>query len=220
MEVVIQTQNTSLEEADRRIIQSAFDDGLVDIFLSTVVLMWAIAPFLSVYLGDFWSSAIFLPFWGAIYLVLRWIRKNWVKPRAGVVKYGAVRKKKMTAFTWIMLGLNVLFLILGLVAFFMPTSPGWTMTISFALMLLISFSLAGYFLAVTRFYLYGILLASGFFVGEWLYQNFGFSHHGLPVVFGLMSGVIFLTGVYKLVTFLQKNPLPGEEQMQWKAKNG
>lgn len=213
-------QKISIEEADRQVFRSSFEDGLVDIYISGVVLMLVVAPFLSVYLGDFWSSAIFLPFWGAIYLVLRWIRKNWVKPRAGVVKYGAVRKMKMTKFTWIMLVLNALFLILGLVAFFMPTGPGWTMTIPFALMLLISFSLAGYFLAVTRFYLYGILLASGFFVGEWLYQNFGFSHHGLPVVFGLMSGVIFLTGVYKLVTFLQKNPLPGEEQMQWKAKNG
>jgi hypothetical protein len=119
-----------------------------------------------------------------------------------------------------MVVLNVLFLILGLVAFFMPGGPGWTKTIPFALMLLLSFSLAGYYLDVTRFYIYGLLLASGFFVGEYLYQNLGFSHHGFPVVFGFLSAVIFLTGVYKLVTFIKDNPLPSEEQLQWEAKNG
>ena len=65
-----------------------------------------------------------------------------------------------------MVALNVIFLILGLVAFFNPGGPGWTKTIPFALMLLLSFSLAGYFLDVTRFYAYGLLLASGFFVGD------------------------------------------------------
>jgi hypothetical protein len=212
--------NISLKEADRQVYRSAFEDGFVDIFLSSVVLMWALAPYLSVYMGDFWSSAIFLPIYGVLYLVLRWIRKNWITPRAGVVKYSVARKKKMSAFTWIMVSLNVIFLILGLVAFFNPGGPGWTKTIPFAVMLMLGFSLAGYFLDVLRFYLYGLFLGSGIFVGEWLYQNYGFSHHGFPAVFGFLSGVIFLTGVYKLFTFIKDNPLPNEEQLQWEAKNG
>ena len=212
--------NISIKQAERQVYRSAFDDGLVDIFLSCFVLMWATAPSLSVYMGDFWSSAIFLPVWGLLYLVLRWIRKTWVTPRSGVVKYGPARRKRMTTFTWIMVALNLIFLILGLVAFFNPGGPGWTKIIPFALMLLLSFSLAGYFLDVARFYVYGFLLASGFFVGEYLYQNFGFSHHGFPAVFGFLTAVIFLTGVYKLVTFIKGNPLPSDEQLQWEAKNG
>ena len=51
--------NISIKEADRQVFRSSYDDGLVDIFLSSVVLMWAVAPSLSLYLGDFWSSAIF-----------------------------------------------------------------------------------------------------------------------------------------------------------------
>ncbi len=47
------SQNINLKEADRRIFTASFEDGLVDIFLSSVVLMFAVAPFLSVYLGDF-----------------------------------------------------------------------------------------------------------------------------------------------------------------------
>ena len=57
-------------------------------------------------------------------------------------------------------------------------------------------------------------------MGEWLYQNYGFSHHGYPVVFGTLSALIFLIGVYKLVTFLRNNPLPSDEQLQWEGKNG
>jgi len=213
-------KNISIKDADRQVNRSAFDDGLVDIFLSSVVLMWALAPYLSEFMGDFWSSIIFLPIWGVLYLLLRWIRKNWIIPRAGVVKYGPARRKRVTTFTIIMVALNVLFMILGLVAFFYPGGPGWTRTIPFAIMLLLSFSLAGYYLDVTRFYLYGLFLAGGFFVGEWLYQNHGFSHHGYPAVFGFLTAVIFLTGVYKLVTFIKDNPLPSEEQLQWEAKNG
>ncbi len=182
--------------------------------------MWAAAPYLSLYIGDFWASAIFLPLWGTLYLVMRWVRKNIIRPRTGVVKYGVARKKKLTVFTLIMLALNVIFMLLGIMAFFLSTGPGWTRMMPFALMLLVSFSLAGYFLDVTRFYIYGILLAGGFFVGERLYQNYGFTHHGYPVVFGFLMVVIFLTGIYKFVSFIRDNPLPGEDQLRWESNNG
>ena len=213
-------KNISIKEADRKVFRTSLDDGLVDILISSVVLMFALAPFLSVYFGDFWSSAIFLPFWGAVYLIMLWTRKNVIKPRAGVVKYGPLRKKKMTLFTGIMLTLNVVFFILGLVAFVTPSGRGWTITLAFAGMVLISFSLAGYFLDVTRFYMYGLLLSGGFFVGEWLYQTFGVSHHGYPIVFGISAVVIFLIGLYKLFTFVQDNPLPTDDQVQWEGNNG
>jgi hypothetical protein len=210
----------SLDQADRDVFRSAFEDGLVDIFMPSWVLMFVVGPYLSVYLGDFWSSAIFLPFWAIVIMVLFWIRKNLIRPRAGLVKYGVVRRKKLSAFTWIMLSLNVLFLLLSIFAFLNLGASGWIPAISFALMLLVFSSLAGYFLEVTRFYVYGLMMASGLFIGELLYQNFGFSHHGYPVVFGFSAGVIFLTGVYKLITFIQHNPLPSEEQVEWEANNG
>lgn len=212
--------NISVEEAGRQVNRSAFDDGMVDIFIASLLLMWAIAPYLSVYIGDFWSSAIFLPFWGVLFLVLYWIHKTWIRPRAGIVKYGPVRKKRMTAFTVIMLILNIAFLILGFVAFFMPAETGFTRILPITIMLVISFSLAGYFLDVPRFYAYGLLWAGGFFAGEWLYQNYGFAHHGYPVVFGTLSILILLVGVYKLITFIRRNPLPDEDPVAWEANNG
>lgn len=210
----------SIQEADKKVFRSAFDDGLVDIFLSSIVLMWATAPYLSTSIGDLWSSVIFLPLWGLVFLVLYLIRKYWIKPRTGVVNYGVARKKKLSSFTWIMLVLNIVFFILGVMSFLTPGGTGWTRMLPFTLMLLICFSLAGYFLDVTRFYIYGLLWAGGFYVGEWLYQTYHVPHHGYPVVFGVLCVLILLTGLYKLFSFIRSNPLPPEEQLRWEAKNG
>lgn len=216
----MEKNQVSIKEADRQVFRAYFDNGIVDIFLASFVLMWAIAPYLSTRLGDFWSSAIFLPVWGVLYLVLRWVHKTYIRPRTGTVKFGISRRKKQSAFTWIMLVLNVVFMILGIVAFFIPVGSGYTRMLPFIVMLLVSFSLAGFFLDVPRFYLYGILWAGGFFVGEWLYQTYGFAHHGYPVVFGTLSAIIFLIGIYKLLTFIRDNPLPGDDQLGWEGNNG
>jgi len=206
------SENLNLKQADRKIFTTSLNDGLLDIFLASVVLMFVIAPFLSVYLGDFWSSFIFLPVWGILYLVMRWLRVHVVRPRIGTVKYGLMRKKKLTAFTILMLILNILFLLLGLVAFAMPDMPGWRFVMPFSGMLLISFSLAGYFLDLTRLYVYGLMLALAPVIGEWLWQNAGVSHHGYPVTFGLSALIIFLVGIFKFFTLLRDNPLPVDAQ--------
>jgi len=210
----------NLKEADRKIFSTSFDDGLLDIFLASVVLMFALAPFLSKYLGDFWSSFIFLPFWGALYLILRWLRVHVVNPRIGTVKYGPIRKKKITAFTIVMLVLNTIFLLLGMVAFAIPGDSGWRFILPFGAMVLILFSLAGYFLDLTRLYVYGLMLALAAPVGEWLYQNFGASHHGYPVTYGLSALVIFLVGLAKFITLVRDNPLPPEDLSLLETNNG
>ena len=114
------SQNIDLKQADRKVFTASLNDGLLDIFLASFVLMFAVAPFLSRYLGDFWSSFIFLPFWGIVFLVLRWLRVHVVNPRIGTVKYGPIRRKKITAFVIVMLILNILFLLLGLVGKSIP----------------------------------------------------------------------------------------------------
>jgi hypothetical protein len=210
----------NLKEADRKIFTASFNDGLLDIFLASFVLMFAVAPFLSIYLGDFWSSFVFLPFWGIVYLVLRWLRVHLVIPRTGTVKYGPIRKKKLTAFTIVMLVLNTAFLILGLLAFTIPSESGWRFILPFGAMVLILFSLGGYFLSLTRLYAYGLMLALAPVVGEWLYQTFGIPHHGYPVTYGLSAAIIFLVGLVKFITLVRDNPLPPEDLSLMEPENG
>ena len=55
------SQKISLREAERKAFRSRYNDGLWDILLGCFFLMFVIAPYLSASLGDFWSSAVFLP---------------------------------------------------------------------------------------------------------------------------------------------------------------
>lgn len=214
------SQNIDLKQADRRVFTASLNDGLLDIFLASFVLMFAVAPFLSRYLGDFWSSAIFLPFWGALYLILRWLRVHVVNPRIGTVKYGPIRRKKITAFIIVMLVLNILFLVLGLVAFTIPSESGWRFILPFGAMVMILFSLGGYYLDLKRLYVYGLMLALAAPAGEWLYQTYKVPHHGYPVSYGLSAMIILLVGLVKFTTLVRNNPLPPEDLSLVETNNG
>ena len=203
----------SLKDAERKVFQSTFADGLWDVFIGcSFPLQFTIAPFLSVSMGDFWSSAVFLPFLGAVYLVIWLVRKNVVAPRIGKVEFGLVRKARLKKFTVMMLVFNVIVFILGLIAALrFRTLPLVGPNTVLALTLLIGFSTAAYFLDFPRLYVYGLLAALGTPTGEWLYQNMGASHHGYPIVFGTLAGVMILTGLGIFARFLQNNPLPAED---------
>jgi hypothetical protein len=205
------SSNKTLKAVDRKIFTTYFEDGLVDIFLAAFVLMFAVGPFLSVPLGDFWSSFVFLPFWGLVYLVLRYLRQRVVKPRLGSVTWGAMRKEKLLKGTVVMLVLNVIFLILGLAASFLPIQSGFVMSLRFGAIMLILFSTAGYIFDFTFLYVYGVLIALAMPVGEWLYQSYGFSHHGYPVVFGGVAGLMFVRGIIKFLTLLKEPSNQTEE---------
>ena len=191
----------SLRETERKVFRTALNDGLIDVFLGCFFLMFVIAPYLSEHIGDFWSSAVFLPFWGLVWLIIRWARKNVIHPRLGTVKFGAARIAKLKSFNYIMLAINVLALILGIFAFSnfaeMPLS---TYPIVLGVTSLIGFSLAGYFLDIPRFYGYGLLTATAPLIGEMLWQEGLASHHGYPITFGVLSGLMILIG---LVLFIQ-----------------
>jgi hypothetical protein len=203
------SQNISLKEAERKAFTISFDDGLWDVFLGCFFLEFVIAPFLSPTLGDFWSSVIFLPFWGLVYLAIWLIRKYIVKPRIGTVKYGPARTAKLKKFTVVMLLVNIIVFILGVIAVLsfgivsMQIYPA-----ILGLTLLIGFSLAAYFLDFPRLYIYGLLLAISPLVGEWLYTHGYASHHGWPIAFGVTCGIMILTGLIIFFRFLHNNPFP------------
>ena len=209
------SESISLKEAERRAFRSTFDDGLWDVFLGFFFLMFAFAPILSVYLGDFWSSAVFLPVWILVYLAILCIRKRIVKPRMGVAKYGRSRQVKMKRFTVIMLVINTILFLLGLYAAAnFRAMPGWTVAVVLGLMLLMGFSLSAYFLDFNRLYLYGLLAGFAPLVGEWLFLNKGASHHGYPIVFGFMAVFMVVVGLVVFLRLLRENPLPEEEISQ------
>jgi hypothetical protein len=205
------SRQISLKEAERKVFRISHNDGLWDIFLGLFFLMFVIAPYLSSSLGDFWSPAVFLPFWGLVFLVIRLIRKHVVTPRVGIVKFGHVRKTKLVKFTIVMLVVNVVALILGLVAAMnFGSVSGRVTSIMFGLILLIGLSIAAYFLDFGRLYVYGLLVGLSPLVGEWLYSHGYATHHGFPITFGTAAGIMIVAGLGAFTRLLRDNPVPIE----------
>lgn len=198
----------SLKFAERRAFQTTFADGLWDVLIGSFVLEFAIAPLLSTALGDFWSSAVFLPFWGLIYLAIQLTRKYVLAPRVGSARYGKARQQRLRRFSLVMIAINILALILGILTLLTIERPiDGLRTGLFGFILMAGFSLAAYLLDFPRLYVYGLLLLLAPPVGEWLYANHGVAHHGFPVVFGFVSGVMILTGLFLFVRLLINNPV-------------
>jgi hypothetical protein len=173
--------------------------------------MFVIGPYLAPNLGDFWSTVVFIPFWGIVFLVIQLVRKFVVSPRMGTVKFGSVRKTKLVKFTFVMLVINILAFILGLVAAMnFGKVPGQILMFTFGLILLIFLSIAAYFLDFNRLFLYGLLVGFSPLVGEWLWNHGYAAHHGLPIAFGVSAGIMILAGVVLFIHFLRDNPPPKE----------
>ena len=211
----------SLKEAEKKAFRATLNDGLWDVFLGCFLLMLVIAPFLSSSLGDFWSSAIFVPFWGLVYLVIWQVRKRVVAPRIGTATFGRARKNRLKKFTIVMLVVNIAAFVLGIVAAANVGRVSGRMTsILFGLLLLCFFSLAAYFLDLGRFYTYGLLAGVAPPIGEWLWVRGYASHHGFPVTFGVISGVTIVTGLMLFARLLRANPLPAEGSVPKESCNG
>jgi len=204
----------SLKSAERKVFQSTFADGLWDVFIGTFALEFAIAPLLSKYLGDFWSSAVFLPVFGLVYLTIWLVRKYVVTPRIGTVSLGKVRRQKLQKFSLIMLIANIVIFVLGFIAALnFRRLPGLGIAGLLGLFLLVGFSVAAYILDYARLYIYGLMFFVAPLVGEWLFQNQGASHHGYPIVFGFSAGVMILTGLVLFIRLLKNNPRVDEESI-------
>lgn len=202
-------QQISFKEAERKAFRTRYNDGLWDIFLGCFFLIFAIAPYLSLTLGDFWSSVVFLPFWGLVYLAILLIRKYVVTPRVGFVKFGQARKVKLMKFSVVMLIINIVAFILGLIASMTFGSvPGQMYTITLGMILLIGFSIAAYYLDFIRLYVYGLLVGLSPVVGEWLWTQGYATHHGFPITFGASAGIMILVGLVIFVYLLRDNPVP------------
>jgi hypothetical protein len=209
--MVMATQ-ISLKEAEKKVFKTKLNDGLWDIFIGCFFLIFAVAPLLSTQLGDFWSSLIFLPFWGFIFLIIWWLRKYLVAPRIGKVQFGHNRQKKLRQFTLVMLMINCAAFVTGIVSAAMfGVLSRLTPLFIFGLIILTLFSTAAYFLDFRRLYFYGLLGGLSPLIGEWLYVSQGVSHHGFPITFGLTSTIMILIGLTIFIRLLRDHPEPVQE---------
>ncbi len=201
-----------LEAAERQVFRSVVDTGLWDVMLASVVAMFAIAPLLSSRLGDFWSSAVFVPVWLIVYLAIRGVRERVVVPRIGVVRFGVQRQGRLRRFAVVLVIVNVISLVIAAILATRVAEPGASsFPIAFSVIVLAVFSIAAFAVGIRRIFVYGLLIATAPALGEWLFRQGFAAHHGFPVVYGALSIGIAALGLAKLASIVQKNPpVPAE----------
>lgn len=201
----------SLRDAERKVFLTATQDGLTDIFIGSIFMIFVFSPLLPEAWGDFWRAAFFIPVWGLLWLGIWLARKYVVRPRIGTVRFGPARKTRLRKFTVVMLVLNVIAMGFGIVASVgADVLSGYTVSALFGAMCLLFASIAAYFLDTRRFFYYGLLTLIAPPIGEWLWQNNYASHHGIPITFGVIMAIIILTGVVMFIRVVRKNPIPTE----------
>lgn len=200
---------SDLRSEERNAYRAATDTGLWDILISSVVALFAVAPLLSSKLGDFWSSAVFIPVWVVVYVGVRFVKDRFVTPRIGEVRWGPARKSRLKKLGVAMLVVNIVALGLGALAY-LATEWGysdlWVMPVPFGLVVLVLFSLLAYAVSIPRFFFYGLLLAVSPLIGELLFRQGLATHHGFPVVFGIVAVAIAFLGLIRLGRILKMRP--------------
>jgi hypothetical protein len=200
---------SELKLEEREAFVAATDTGLWDVLLASVTLPFAVAPLLSARLGDYWSSAVFVPFWIAIYFLVRYVREKFVAPRVGHAQWGAFRRSRLKRLMIAMLAVNIVAFGIGWLAYVNAEQGAneiWAFPITFSLIVLVLLSLAAYAVSIPRFFFYGLLLALCPLLGEVLFRQGIASHHGFPIVFGAASILIAAIGVTKLVRLITGTP--------------
>jgi len=205
-----QTANADLISLERSIFRRTFSRGLIDIAIACVVVLFAAGPYTtSAGLGDFWGSAVFIPFWALAALVLRFIYRHVVVPRLGHVDFAQLRKKRLLA--WNIVAFVIYAIALGVAAIsgsqFRLLPPIFHM-VAFSIFALAGFVVAGHYLELRRFYVYAVAIASAPLVGELLWKYASVPHHGYPVTFGFAAALCLLVGIGLLVRFTSRHPLP------------
>lgn len=199
----------NLKEIEIRAFKSTFQDGLLDILIGIILSQFAIAPLLTdLGLGDFLSSIVMLPVFLIFLLLFRASKKYITVPRIGLMKFGSKRKTKMVKLNLFFSILVLLAIIAGLLfwAFWQKEMVKWIAPGVLILLMLSSFSVAGYLLNNARLFIYGIMIALLVPIGEILFWRGIVTHHGYPLVFGISCGTMIITGFVLLIRFVRKYP--------------
>ena len=200
----------NLKDVEKRTYISYHQDGLIDIFIGTYVLLFAAAILVNNTI-DF-STWFVIPAIFPALMIPTWIslKKRITIPRIGYVKFKATGANKLTS---VFVGT----LVAGVFAFFIfafALTQSWALELRNIItqngMLFIGLgsfiisSLFGYTIGLKRLFGYGLLALALFAILQFI--TFPFEY----ILFTIGS-IIIICGIALLTRFVQKYPLPSGE---------
>jgi hypothetical protein len=190
-----------MKEIERKAYLSYSEDGLVDIAIGMVILLWGV--FLIV------EPSGLIGLLGLLAFAIWYLGKRFITiPRIGMIKPSQKMERRFK-------NLGIFLVILGAIAFGgiltgriigYPFSSGYSLGI-LGLVLAGGISVLAYLLNAARLYVYAVLLFVAFAGGEILSANITtFEAFALSVILG--GAIILFSGLVVLLRFLRKYPLP------------
>ena len=193
-----------MKEIERKVYLSYSEDGLVDIAIGMVILLWGV--FLVV------EPSGLIALLGPLALAIWYLGKRFITiPRTGRIQPSQKMERKMRNLTIFLLVLG--FIVLGGILTGMII--GYTSSSSYSLGILglviaAGVSLLAYLLNAARLYAYAVLLFAAFAGGEILSASITtFDAFAFSVI--LAGALILLSGLVVLVRFMRRYPLPTME---------
>ncbi|MBN2603280.1 MAG: hypothetical protein JXA91_04015 [Candidatus Thermoplasmatota archaeon] len=205
------TENINLKELERKAYRFTFKDGLYDITYGSLLISFAVAPILReiIYLG----YIIFMVLPAPLIIILgKWFITI---PRIGVVKFNQNRTKsqrKIGILIFILLPLTVAMVIFTALGMFNIELGLYIVPVGAGLFALILLSTIAYVMDYTHFYIYAVSIGLGIPLAELLKPIFGEPLHYL-ISFGISGIIILIYGLITLIKFVQKYPIPKEDNI-------
>jgi len=190
-----------MNEIERQIFLSYSEDGLVDIAIGAVIMVWGIMLF-----GE---PTGLIGLLGILGLAIWYLGKRFITiPRIGTFQPGTKTQRRLS-------NLAIFLVVLGLIAFlailasrvfdsaFLSDHPLGIL----GLVIAVGVALLAYLLNATRIYIYALILFIAFAGGEILAGTVtSFDAFAISVVLG--GGLILLSGLIVLFRFMRKYPRP------------
>jgi hypothetical protein len=201
---VAMSYELDMKEIERKAYMSYSEDGLVDIAIGTVILLWGV--FLLV------EPSGLIAILGPLALPIWYLGKRFITiPRSGMIQPSQKMERKMRNLAIFLVVLGVIALggiLTGRIVGYM-FSGGYSLGI-LGLVLAGGISVLAYLLNATRIYIYAVLIFIAFAGGEILSTSITtFDAFAFSVI--LAGALILLSGLAVLVRFLRKYPLPEME---------
>jgi hypothetical protein len=193
-----------MNEIERKAYMSYSEDGLVDIAIGTVILLWG------VFLVTEPSGLIGLL--GILAMAIWYLGKRFITiPRIGMLQPSQKmeRKSRNLIITLLLLGLIALGGVLIGVIFAGNPPLDYSLSI-LGLVIAVGVCVLAYLVNASRLYAYAFLLLAAFAGGEILSQTItAIDAFALSVI--LAGALILVSGLVVLVRFLRKYPVPKME---------
>jgi len=203
----------NFEKLEEKVFTTMHKDGLLDVFIGIVLLQFVVGPLLTdIGFSDFEASSAFIPVWLITFIAYFLIKRFVTKPRIGNIKPGFKRKSKMIKVNIILTLILFTGFLTGLLYEQFADSIRMQFPLMISMLILAVASVTAYYLDITRFYYYGLLIALGPIIGEMLWNNGMVSHHGYPLVFGILSIVLISIGIIQFFRFIQAYPVVNIEE--------